>query len=92
MDENAPISSQILFPLISGIGIGMLFHSPYQVFLRTLEQHEVASGTSAFFLMRFTGATIGLVSFLYSQSFVGSRKGRLSRAPFSMLIMRNYPT
>lgn len=61
MDENSPNSLQILFPLISGVGIGMLFHSPYQVFLRTLDPHEVASGTCAFFLVRFTGATIGLV-------------------------------
>jgi hypothetical protein len=61
MDENAPTYLQILFPLISGVGIGMLFHPPYQVFLRTLESHEVAAGTSAFFLVRFTGATIGLV-------------------------------
>jgi hypothetical protein len=61
VDEKASVSLQILFSLISGVGIGMLFHPPYQVFLKTLEPHEVASGTSAFFLVRFTGATIGLV-------------------------------
>lgn len=60
VDEKASVSLQILFSLISGVGIGMLFHPPYQVFLKTLEPHEVASGTSAFFLVRFTGATIGL--------------------------------
>lgn len=41
--------------------MGFLFHAPYQVFVRTLRPHELATGTSAFFLVRFTGATIGLV-------------------------------
>jgi hypothetical protein len=50
-----------IFPLITGIGLGMLFHAPYQVFLSALQPSEMASGTSAFFLVRFTGATIGLV-------------------------------
>lgn len=61
LDENSKISSQIFFPLISGIGLGMLFHAPYQVFAKALKPHELATGTSAFFLVRFTGATVGLV-------------------------------
>ncbi|KAI0762668.1 amino acid permease ScVBA-like protein [Fomes fomentarius] len=60
MSDNSPRSSQILFPLIAGVGLGMLFHAPYQVFTRALRRQEVASGTSAFFLVRFTGATVGL--------------------------------
>jgi len=40
----------------------MLFHAPYQVFIRALKSEELATGTSAFFLVRFTGATVGLVS------------------------------
>ena len=52
-----------MFPLIAGVGLGMLFHAPYQVFTRALRRQEVASGTSAFFLVRFTGATVGIVSF-----------------------------
>ena len=52
---------QSVFPLCAGVGLGMLFHAPYQVFLRSLKQSELASGTSAFFLVRFTGATVGLV-------------------------------
>ncbi|EIN13632.1 MFS general substrate transporter [Punctularia strigosozonata HHB-11173 SS5] len=51
---------QILFPLVSGLGLGLLFHAPYQVFTRVLGPEELASGTSAFFLVRFTGATVGL--------------------------------
>ncbi|KAG0703136.1 major facilitator superfamily domain-containing protein [Suillus ampliporus] len=52
--------TQICFPLIAGIGIGLLFHAPYQVFVKALRPSELATGTSAFFLVRFTGATIGL--------------------------------
>ncbi|KAG2156490.1 major facilitator superfamily domain-containing protein [Suillus bovinus] len=52
--------AQISFPLIAGIGIGFLFHAPYQVFVKALHPSELATGTSAFFLVRFTGATIGL--------------------------------
>ncbi|KAI0735458.1 amino acid permease ScVBA-like protein [Earliella scabrosa] len=60
MADHSPRSTQILFPLIAGVGLGMLFHAPYQVFTRALRRQEVASGTSAFFLVRFTGATVGL--------------------------------
>ncbi|KAF9568550.1 MFS general substrate transporter [Agrocybe pediades] len=60
MDDKSNIASQVLYPLIAGVGLGMLFHAPYQVFLRALEPRELATGTSAFFLTRFTGATIGL--------------------------------
>ncbi|KAJ7102269.1 major facilitator superfamily domain-containing protein [Mycena belliarum] len=59
LDERSSITAE-LFPLVSGIGLGMLFHAPYQVFTRTLKQRDLAAGTSAFFLVRFTGATVGL--------------------------------
>ncbi|KAF9015001.1 major facilitator superfamily domain-containing protein [Cyathus striatus] len=60
LNETSRISSQIIFPLIAGIGLGMLFHAPYQVFAKALKPQELATGTSAFFLVRFTGATVGL--------------------------------
>jgi len=66
MDEHASTGSQIIYPLVAGMGIGMLFHAPYQVFIRALKPQELATGTSAFFLTRFTGATIGLVSSAFS--------------------------
>jgi hypothetical protein len=62
MNEHALIASQIAYPLIAGVGLGMLFHAPYQVFAKALKPSELATGTSAFFLVRFTGATVGLVS------------------------------
>lgn len=52
---------QCLLPLIAGVGVGMLFHAPYQLFTASLQPHELSTGTSAFFLVRFTGATVGLV-------------------------------
>lgn len=61
LSEASRGALQNIFPLLSGIGLGMLFHAPYQVFTRTLRPKELASGTSAFFLVRFTGATVGLV-------------------------------
>ncbi|KAF8168270.1 major facilitator superfamily domain-containing protein [Crassisporium funariophilum] len=60
LNENATVVSQVVYPLITGIGLGMLFHAPYQVFTRALKPQEIATGTSAFFLVRFTGATVGL--------------------------------
>ncbi|TCD70655.1 hypothetical protein EIP91_002376 [Steccherinum ochraceum] len=60
LDENSIRAPQTVFPLLAGLGLGMLFHAPYQVFTRTLRTRELASGTSAFFLVRFTGATVGL--------------------------------
>ncbi|KAJ7785953.1 amino acid permease ScVBA-like protein [Mycena metata] len=59
LDERSSITAE-LFPLVAGIGLGMLFHAPYQVFTRSLKQRDLAAGTSAFFLVRFTGATVGL--------------------------------
>lgn len=62
LNETPNIFSQVAYPLIAGVGLGMLFHAPYQVFTRALKPQELATGTSAFFLVRFTGATVGLVS------------------------------
>ncbi|OAX44881.1 MFS general substrate transporter [Rhizopogon vinicolor AM-OR11-026] len=58
--DASPYIMQICFPLIAGIGVGLLFHAPYQVFVKALHPSQLATGTSAFFLVRFTGATIGL--------------------------------
>ena len=62
LHEQSSLAEQVAFPLIAGIGIGMLFHTPFQVFTKALKPYEIAPATSAFFLVRFTGATAGLVS------------------------------
>jgi hypothetical protein len=61
MDESSPNVQNIAFPVIAGLGIGLLFHAPYQVFLAALPPKHVAPATGAFFLVRFTGVTMGLV-------------------------------
>jgi MFS family permease len=61
MDVSSSKALQAVIALISGIGIGAVFHAPYQMFAARLGSH-LASGTGAFFLVRFTGATLGLVS------------------------------
>ena len=61
LNERSSSTTKILFPFIGGIGLGWLLYAPYQVFTRTLQLKDMAIGTSAFFLLRFTGATIGLV-------------------------------
>ncbi|KAI6031973.1 amino acid permease ScVBA-like protein [Pisolithus microcarpus] len=70
-DVTSP-ALQISLPLIAGTGIGMLFHAPYQVFARALDPATLATGTSAFFLVRFTGATIGLAvaGLVYNETFM----------------------
>ena len=65
LDERSSSPIKILFPLIAGIGLGVLLHAPYQVFTRALQSKDMAIGTSAFFLLRFTGATIGLVRMFF---------------------------
>ncbi|KIJ68672.1 hypothetical protein HYDPIDRAFT_82506 [Hydnomerulius pinastri MD-312] len=60
LNEYSSHTLQAIFPLIAGVGVGMLFHAPYQVFAKALDPSQLATGTSAFFLVRFTGATIGL--------------------------------
>ncbi|KAJ3868415.1 major facilitator superfamily domain-containing protein [Lentinula novae-zelandiae] len=60
LNEDSRISFQDVFPLIAGIGMGILFHAPYQVFGRAFKSSELGTCTSAFFLVRFTGATVGI--------------------------------
>ncbi|TRM60147.1 major facilitator superfamily domain-containing protein [Schizophyllum amplum] len=60
LDESSSSMTQNFFPLIAGCGIGMNFHTPHQVFAAALGPEHLATATSAFFLVRFTGATIGL--------------------------------
>ncbi|KAI9509061.1 MFS general substrate transporter [Russula earlei] len=60
LDENTRITMQSFLPLLAGVGVGMLFHAPYQALTNALPPTELAAGTGAFFLVRFTGATVGL--------------------------------
>lgn len=85
LDEHSSVLTQIIYPLVAGIGLGMLFHAPYQIFANALKPHELATGTSAFFLVRFTGATVGLVSRIFLSNYSADGRYRPSLAPFFML-------
>jgi hypothetical protein len=67
LDENTRVIMQSFLPLLGGFGIGMLFHAPYQALTSVLSPKELAAGTGAFFLVRFTGATVGLACVLLLQ-------------------------
>ncbi|ESK98494.1 amino acid permease -like protein [Moniliophthora roreri MCA 2997] len=60
VQAESPNHVKVIFPLVAGTGLGLLFHAPYQIFTKALNPCELATGTSAFFLIRFTGATIGI--------------------------------
>ena len=68
LGQNTRIIMQSFLPLVGGFGVGMLFHAPYQAMTSALSPKELAAGTGAFFLVRFTGATIGLVCVLVTTS------------------------
>jgi len=64
LDQNTRIITQSFLPIVAGLGVGMLFHAPYQALTNALSPKELAAGTGAFFLVRFTGATVGLACVL----------------------------
>lgn len=49
------------FPLVAGLGIGMTFHSPFQILTNAVGPEDLASTTGAFFLIRFIATTAGVV-------------------------------
>jgi len=71
LNERSNIWPQELYPLLAGIGIGMLFHTPFQVVTNLLPKRDLASATGAFFLVRFIGTTTGLVSICPSGEPIG---------------------
>ncbi|KIJ45566.1 hypothetical protein M422DRAFT_59756 [Sphaerobolus stellatus SS14] len=60
LDERSNLATRELFPLIAGIGVGMLFHAPFAALTTGMSAHDRSRSTSAFFLVRFIGATSGL--------------------------------
>jgi hypothetical protein len=68
LDETSRLVTRELYPMVAGIGIGMLFHAPFPALTNGMSSHERSRTTSAFFLVRFIGATSGLVSFSLSQT------------------------
>jgi len=60
LDEHSSLSLQLATPFVAGIGIGMLFHTPFGILTELMPPEDLAGVTGAFFLVRFIGATIGL--------------------------------
>lgn len=75
LDERSSLALQVVIPLIAGIGVGMLFHTPFGILTELMPPEDLAGVTGAFFLVRFIGATTGLVSW----SFVEVKKTKLIR-------------
>ncbi|KAJ3918183.1 major facilitator superfamily domain-containing protein [Lentinula edodes] len=55
LNEDSRMSFQDVFPFIAGVGMGIL----------AFKSSELGTCTSAFFLVRFTGATVGIVCCLF---------------------------
>ena len=62
LDISSNAIERVVYPLIAGLGIGMTFHSPYQILANAVEPERLASATGAFFLVRFIATTVGVVS------------------------------
>lgn len=62
LDVTSSLVIREVYPLIAGIGLGMLFHAPFAALTNGMSSHDRSRATSAFFLVRFIGATSGLVS------------------------------
>lgn len=60
LSNKSPLILKEIYPLIAGIGIGMLFHAPFAAITNGMTNEDRACTTSAFFLVRFIGATSGL--------------------------------
>jgi hypothetical protein len=62
LNEQTTLGLQLLFILIAGTGVGMLFHTPFGILTELMPPEDLAGVTGAFFLVRFIGATTGLAS------------------------------
>ncbi|KZT40107.1 MFS general substrate transporter [Sistotremastrum suecicum HHB10207 ss-3] len=81
LDQNSGSALQELVPLVAGIGIGMLFHTPFGILTSSMPEEELASTTGAFFLVRFIGTTTGLS---VAQAIFTSRLVRALPAGFTL--------
>ncbi|KAI0257095.1 major facilitator superfamily domain-containing protein [Lactifluus subvellereus] len=98
LGENTQAMMQSFLPLLGGFGLGMLFHTPYQALTSALSPKELAAGTGAFFLVRFTGATVGLaclslmrISFELTCLCVQSIAGAIYQSSISRNVLHGAP-
>jgi len=55
---------QEIYPLIAGLGMGLLFRSPFTALEAAMPSGDRAGSTGNFFLVRFIGTCTGLVCML----------------------------
>jgi len=60
MNEHSKQLVQELFPLIAGLGMGLLFRSPFVAVEAAMYDQDRAGSTGNFFLVRFIGSCTGL--------------------------------
>lgn len=67
MNERSSQVIQEIYPLIAGLGMGLLFRSPFVAVEAAMHDQDRAGSTGNFFLVRFIGSCTGLVSipFIY---------------------------
>ena len=82
LDEFTSFSLQLIIPLIAGLGIGLLFHTPFGILTELMPSEDLAGVTGAFFLIRFIGATTGLVSSSFAPHNILTDKYSLLLTPF----------
>jgi hypothetical protein len=62
LSERSNLAMQELIPLVAGLGMGLLFRSPFVAVEAAMYDQHRASCTGNFFLVRFIGACTGLVN------------------------------
>lgn len=66
LDQSSCKFMTVSIPLIAGLGMGLLFRSPFAAMEKALPEKDRAPMTACFFLVRFIGTSVGLVSCCFS--------------------------
>lgn len=80
MNERSSQVIQEIYPLIAGLGMGLLFRSPFVAVEAAMHDQDRAGSTGNFFLVRFIGSCTGLViiPFIY---FIFISTKRITHSP-----------
>src|SRR5271154_485287 len=70
LDEHSCRFMQLVIPLIAGLGMGLLFRSPFVAMEKAFPDKDRASMTGCFFFVRFIGTSVGLVSYSRVSTFI----------------------
>ncbi|KAG8953308.1 hypothetical protein FRC04_002718 [Tulasnella sp. 424] len=62
LDQSSCKFMTVSIPLIAGLGMGLLFRSPFAAMEKALPEKDRAPMTACFFLVRFIGTSVGLAA------------------------------